>query len=169
MKLRGGWLPTPFGNGLFYTHYPFAIHCPGGVPSCPCISWVPGFETIHNVNCFLSIPEGEAWCELCSTLPENEDLRDAVNYVATSKPGCSYLRLGINVLADNLHDWRRARDRARVRTFHLDRSIISLRRQVDVFAKLLVSLRSGQSHCIGPFLHRQLSRGNSLHWCVSQL
>ena len=86
------------------TDYPFAIHRLGGVPFCPHVSWVPGFETIHNVNYFLNIPEGEAWCELCSTVPENEDLRDVVNYAVAAKPGSSYLRLGINVLANNLHD-----------------------------------------------------------------
>ena len=68
MKLCGRWRPPPLANGLFCTHYPFAIHHLCGVPSCPHVSWVPGFETIHNMNCFLGIPEGEAWCEPCSTL-----------------------------------------------------------------------------------------------------
>ena len=169
MKLCGGWLPAPLANGLFYTHYPFAIHRPGGVPSCPHVSWVPGFKTIHDVNCFLGIPEGEAWCEPCSTMPENEDLRDVVNYAVAAKPGSSYLRLGISVLAYNLHDRRRICGRAQVRTLNLDRSIISLRRQVDISAKPLVSLWSGQCHRIGPFLDQQMSRGRSLHRCVSQL
>ena len=169
MKLCGGWLPPPLANGVSYTHYPFAIYPSGGVPFCAHVSWVPGFETIHDVKCLLSILEGEEWSEPCSTLPENEDLRDVINYAVAAKPGSNYLFLGIDVPADYLHDRQRTRDGARLRTFNLDCSIISLCKQVDVSAKLLVSLRSGQYHRIGPFMDQQLSRGRSLQWCVSQL
>ena len=42
MKLHGGWLPPPMVNGLFYTHYPFTIHRPCGIPAlttrgCPAL------------------------------------------------------------------------------------------------------------------------------------
>ena len=51
MKICSGWLPPPLASGLFYNHCPFAIHHPGGVPPCPHISSMLGFETIHKVNC----------------------------------------------------------------------------------------------------------------------
>ena len=51
MKICGGWLPPPLANRLFYTHYPFAIHRSGGVPFRPYVSWVPSFETVHNLHC----------------------------------------------------------------------------------------------------------------------
>ena len=137
--------------------------------TCPHDSWVPSVETIYDVNCLPDIPEGEEWCKLCSALPENEDLRDVAIYAVAAKPGSNYLLLGINVLADYLHDRRRTRNRGRVRTFNWDCSIISVCKQVDVSSKLLVGLRSGQHHRIGPFLDWQLARGRSLHWCMSQM
>ena len=78
----------------FYKLYPFAIHTPGGVPSCPPISWLLGHNVVFILVCDGIMRYGEKCCKQCAELKDSEALKKVIEYAIDATPRRDYLRLG---------------------------------------------------------------------------
>jgi len=153
----------------FYSVYPFEIHKPGGVPSCPPVSWLPGDKVVFSRSCTGVTAPGAHLCEFCEELKENANLRLVIEFARKAEPHSSYSRLGIGALSAMLRNNKLVRDHESLRVLALQRKVSGLRGKVDVGSKLVTAIRTKQHARVGQLLDQQLNKGRSLKFCVTLL
>jgi hypothetical protein len=153
----------------FYSVYPFEIHQPGGVPSCPPVSWLPGNKVVFSQSCTGSTASGANLCEFCEELKENTNLRLVIEFARKADPHSSYGRLGIRALSVLLRNNKSIRDQESLKAVASQRKVSGMRGKIDVGSKLVLAIRTKQYARVGQLLDQQLSRGRSLKFCVALL